>query len=226
MTNILLQNVSLYYPSNRKNISLRKKIINSAFGKNIKDNHIEALSNINLHLNEGIYGLYGANGSGKTTLLKILAKIYEPTFGNVNITGSVTSLINIHFGFTEELSGLENIELKLILSGVPYREINYLSKKIANDCGLEEYLNLPLRTYSSGMRFRLAFFIAKYLNSDILLMDEWIGTGDEKLRNIVDNIINEKISQSKITVIASHNLERLKKICVKIFYLENGKILS
>jgi len=226
MTNILLQNVSLYYPSNRKNISLRKKIINSAFGKNIKDNHIEALSNINLHLNEGIYGLYGANGSGKTTLLKILAKIYEPTFGNVNITGSVTSLINIHFGFTEELSGLENIELKLILSGVPYREINYLSKKIANDCGLEEYLNLPLRTYSSGMRFRLAFFIAKYLNSDILLMDEWIGTGDEKLRNIVDNIINEKISQSKITVIASHNLERLKKICLKIFYLENGKILS
>ena len=226
MTNILLQNVSLYYPSNRKNISLRKKIINSAFGKNIKDNHIEALSNINLHLNEGIYGLYGANGSGKTTLLKILAKIYEPTFGNVNITGSVTSLINIHFGFTEELSGLENIELKLILSGVPYREINDLSKKIANDCGLEEYLNLPLRTYSSGMRFRLAFFIAKYLNSDILLMDEWIGTGDEKLRNIVDNIINEKISQSKITVIASHNLERLKKICVKIFYLENGIILS
>lgn len=226
MINILLQNLSLHYPSNRRNISLRKKIINSAFGKNIKDNHIEALSNINLHLNEGIYGLYGANGSGKTTLLKILAKIYEPTFGNVNITGSVTSLINIHFGFTEELSGLENIELKLILSGVPYREINDLSKKIANDCGLEEYLNLPLRTYSSGMRFRLAFFIAKYLNSDILLMDEWIGTGDEKLRNIVDNIINEKISQSKITVIASHNLERLKKICVKIFYLENGKILS
>lgn len=226
MTNILLQNVSLYYPSNRKNISLRKKIINSAFGKNIKDNHIEALSNINLHLNEGIYGLYGANGSGKTTLLKILAKIYEPTFGNVNITGSVTSLINIHFGFTEELSGLENIEFKLMLSEVPYAEISDLSKKIANDCGLKEYLKLPLRTYSSGMRFRLAFFIAKYSNSDILLMDEWIGTGDEKLRNIVDNIINEKISQSKITVIASHNLERLKKICVKIFYLENGKILS
>lgn len=226
MTNILLKNVSLNYPSNRKNISLRKEIINSAFGKNIKDNHIEALSDINLQLNEGIYGLYGPNGSGKTSLLKILAQIYEPTFGNVNITGSVTSLINIHFGFTEELSGLENIELKLILSGVPYREINNLSKKIANDCGLEEYLNLPLRTYSSGMRFRLALFIAKYLNSDILLMDEWIGTGDEKLRNIVDNIINEKISQSKITVIASHNIERLKKICVKIFYLENGKILS
>jgi ABC-type polysaccharide/polyol phosphate transport system ATPase subunit len=100
-----------------------------------------------------------------------------------------------------------------------------LSKKIADDCGLEEYLKLPLRTYSSGMRFRLAFFIAKYLNSDILLMDEWIGTGDEKLRDIVDNVINEKISKSKITIIASHNLEKLKKICTKIFYLENGVIL-
>jgi lipopolysaccharide transport system ATP-binding protein len=226
MTSILLQNVSLYYPSNWKNISLRKKIINSAFGINIKDNHIEALSNINLQLNEGIYGLYGPNGSGKTSLLKILAKVYEPSIGNINIDGSITSLINIHFGFTEELSGLENIELKLILSEVPYTEINNLLKKISNDCGLEEYLQLPLRTYSSGMRFRLAFFIAKYLNSDILLMDEWFGTGDEKLRNIVDNIVNEKILKSKITIIASHNLERLKKICAKIFYLENGRILS
>ena len=224
MINILLENVSLYYPSNTRNISLRKKIINSTFGKNIKDNHIEALSNINLQLNQGIYGLYGENGSGKTSLLKIVAKIYEPTIGNVSITGTVTSLINIHFGFTEELTGLENIELKLILSEVPYKDIKNLSKKIADDCDLEEYLKLPLKTYSSGMRFRLAFFIAKYLNSDILLMDEWIGTGDEKLRDIVDNIINEKISKSKITIIASHNLERLKKICTKIFYLENGRL--
>jgi ABC-type polysaccharide/polyol phosphate transport system ATPase subunit len=224
MSNILLQNVSLHYPSNRKNISLRKKIINSAFGKNLKDNHIEALSDINLQLNEGIYGLYGPNGSGKTSLLKILAQIYEPTIGSVNVAGSITSLINIHFGFNEELSGLENIEFKLMLSEVPYAEISDLSKKIANDCGLKEYLKLPLRTYSSGMRFRLAFFIAKYSNSDILLMDEWIGTGDERLRDIVDNIINEKISKSKITIIASHNLERLKKICTKIFYLENGRI--
>ena len=224
MINILLENVSLYYPSNTRNISLRKKIINSTFGKNIKDNHIEALSNINLQLNEGIYGLYGENGSGKTSLLKILAKIYEPTIGNVNINGTVASLINIHFGFNEELTGLENIELKLVLSEVPYKDIKNLSKEIADDCDLEGYLQLPLRTYSSGMRFRLAFFIAKYLNSDILLMDEWIGTGDEKLRDIVDNIINQKISKSKITIIASHNLERLKKICTKIFYLKNGRI--
>jgi len=224
MINILLENVSLYYPSNTRNISLRKEIINSTFGKNIKNNHIEALSNINLQLNEGIYGLYGENGSGKTSLLKILAKIYEPTIGNVNINGTVASLINIHFGFTEELTGLENIELKLVLSEVPYKDMKSLSKEIADDCDLEEYLQLPLRTYSSGMRFRLAFFIAKHLNSDILLMDEWIGTGDEKLRDIVDNIINEKISKSKITIIASHNLERLKKICTKIFYLKNGRI--
>lgn len=225
MTNILLENVSLYYPSNTRNISLRKKIINSTFGKNIKDNHIEALSNIDLQLNEGIYGLYGENGSGKTSLLKIVAKIYEPTIGNVSITGTVASLINIHFGFNEELTGLENIELKLVLSEVPYKDIKNLSKEIADDCDLDEYLQLPLRTYSSGMRFRLAFFIAKYLNSDILLMDEWIGTGDEKLRDMVDNIIKQKISKSKITIIASHNLEKLNSICSKIFYLENGKIL-
>ena len=137
MINILLENVSLYYPSNTRNISLRKKIISSTFGKNIKDNHIEALSNINLQLNEGIYGLYGENGSGKTSLLKILAKIYEPTIGNVSINGTVASLINIHFGFNEELTGLENIELKLVLSEVPYKYIKNLSKEIADDCDME-----------------------------------------------------------------------------------------
>ena len=161
MINILLENVSLYYPSNNRNVSLRKKIINSTFGQNIQDNHIVALSNINLQLNQGIYGLYGGNGSGKTSLLKILAKIYEPTTGNITINGTVASLINIHFGFNDELTGLENIELKLILSEVPYEDIKNLSKKIVDDCDLEEYLKLPLRTYSSGMKFRLAFFYCK-----------------------------------------------------------------
>jgi ABC-type polysaccharide/polyol phosphate transport system ATPase subunit len=225
MTNILLRNVSLHYPIKNKNISLRKKIIQNIFEKNIKEDHIEAISDINLDIKNGIYGLYGPNGSGKTSLLKILARIFEPTIGTVSINGSISSLINIHFGLNEDLSGLENIELKLLLQKIPENERKNLSKNIINDTSLGYYLQLPLKTYSSGMKFRLAFFIAKYFKSDILLMDEWIATADEKLREEVDRIINKKILSSDITVIASHNLERLKKICNKIFYMENGKII-
>ena len=225
MTNILLQNVSLHYPIKSNNASLRKKFIQNIFEKNIKENYIEALSEINLDIKNGIYGLYGPNGSGKTSLLKILARIFEPTIGIININGSISSLINIHFGLNEELSGLENIELKLLLQRVSENEIKDLSEKIINDTNLGYYLQLPLKTYSSGMKFRLAFFIAKYFKSDILLMDEWIATADEKLREEIDRIINKKILNSDITIIASHNIERLKKICNKIFYMENGKII-
>ena len=225
MTNILLQNVSLHYPIKSNNASLRKKFIQNIFEKNIKENYIEALSEINLDIKNGIYGLYGPNGSGKTSLLKILARIFEPTIGIININGSISSLINIHFGLNEELSGLENIELKLLLQRVSENEIKDLSEKIISDTNLGYYLQLPLKTYSSGMKFRLAFFIAKYFKSDILLMDEWIATADEKLREEIDRIINKKILNSDITIIASHNIERLKKICNKIFYMENGKII-
>jgi lipopolysaccharide transport system ATP-binding protein len=223
MTNIILQNVSLHYPT--KNTSFRKKIIQSSFEKNIKDGYIEALSNINLNITNGIYGLYGPNGAGKTSLLKILGKIFEPTVGSAFIQGSISSLINIHFGLNEELTGYENIILKLMFQRIHKKEIKILSQKIINDTKLGHYLKLPLKTYSSGMKFRLAFFIIKYFRSDILLMDEWIATADSKLREEVDEIINKKILNTKITIIASHNLERLKKICTNIFYIENGKIL-
>ena len=225
MTHIILQNVHLNYPIRANRNSLRKELIKSTFGKNIKDNYVEALSKINLEIYEGVYGLYGPNGSGKTTLLKIFARIFEPTSGNVNISGSISSLINIHFGFNEELTGLENIIAKLIIQKNSKNKIKDLSKKISQDTQLDNYLDLPLKTYSSGMKFRLAFFISKYLESDILLMDEWIAVGDQALRDTVDNIIKDKISKSKITVIASHNLDRLKKVCNKIIYLEDGKII-
>jgi lipopolysaccharide transport system ATP-binding protein len=225
MTHIILQNVQLNYPLRANRNSLRKELIKSTFGKNIKVNYVEALTNINLEIYEGVYGLYGPNGSGKTTLLKIFSKIFEPSSGNVNISGSISSLINIHFGFNEELTGIENIITKLIIQKTPKSKIKDLSVKISQDTQLDNYLDLPLKTYSSGMKFRLAFFISKYLESDILLMDEWIAVGDQALRDTVDNIIKDKISKSKITVIASHNLDRLKKVCNKIIYLEDGKII-
>ena len=221
---IVLENVFLNYPISDKNLSLRRNILKGIFGSNIKKNNIEALKKINLKLDKGVFGLYGENGTGKTSLLKIIAGIYQPTSGNIEISGSISSMININFGFNPDLTGIENIELRLIVEGINKNHRKGLVERIKTETELGEYLNLPIKTYSSGMKFRLAFFTSINVQSDILLLDEWIGTADQNLREKVDKLILERIAKSKITLIASHNLDRLKKICNNIIYFEKGEI--
>ena len=223
---ITLEDVFLNYPISDKNLSLRRDIIKGIFGSNIKKDYIEALKKINLKLDKGVYGLYGENGTGKTSLLKVVAGIYQPSSGKIEINGSVCSMINISFGFNPELTGIENIELRLIVEGVKKDYRKNLINTIKTETELGEYLYLPIKTYSTGMKFRLAFFTSLFIESDILLLDEWIGTADQKLRDKVDKLILERITKSKITLIASHNLDRLKKICNKIIYFEKGEILN
>ena len=221
---IVLENVFLNYPISDKNLSLRRNLINGIFGSNIKKNYIEGIKKINLKLDSGVYGLYGENGSGKTTLLKIIAGILPPSSGKVEILGSIGSMININFGFNPELTGVENIKLRLIVEGIRKNKRKNLMIIIEKETELGDYLYLPIKTYSSGMKFRLAFFTSLYIESDILLLDEWIATADQKLRDKVDKLILDRIAKSKITFIASHNLDRLKKICNKIIFLEKGEI--
>ena len=221
---ITLENVFLNYPISDKNLSLRRNIIKGIFDSNIKKDYIEALKKINLKLDKGVFGLYGENGAGKTSLLKVIAGIYQPSSGKIEINGSVSSMINISFGFNPELSGIENIELRLIVEGIKKDHRKNLINTIKTETKLGEYLYLPIKTYSTGMRFRLAFFTSLFIESDILLLDEWIGTADQKLRDKVDKLILERIAKSKITLIASHNLDRLKKICNNIIYFEKGEI--
>ena len=221
---ITLENVSLNYPISNKNLSLRRSIVNGIFGSNIKNSYIEALRNINLKFDNGIYGLSGANGSGKTSLLKLVAGIFQPSSGKIEISGSISSMIDINFGFNPELTGVENIEFRLIVEGIKKNQRNNLLDKIKNETELGEYLYLQIKTYSTGMRFRLAFFTSLHIESDILLLDEWIGVADQNLRDKVDKLIYERITKSKITLIASHNSERLKRICNKIISFEKGEI--
>ena len=221
---IILENVSLNYPISNKNLSLRRNIVSGIFGSNIKNDYIEALKKINLRFDNGVYGLFGANGSGKTSLLKLVAGIYEPTFGNIEVSGSISSMIDINFGFNPELSGVDNIEFRLIVEGIKKDKRENMLNTIKTETELGEYLYLPIKTYSTGMRFRLAFFTSLYIESDILLLDEWIGVADQKLRDKVDKLVQKRITKSKVTLIASHNLERMQKICNKIIYFEKGEI--
>ena len=221
---ITLENVYLNYPIANKNLSLRKNIVSGIFGSNVKNDYIEALKEINLKFENGVYGLSGSNGSGKTSLLKLVAGIYPPSSGKIEVSGSISSMIDIKFGFNSELTGVENIEFRLIVEGIKKDQRKKLLNKIEIETELGEYLYLPIKTYSTGMRFRLAFFTSLYIESDILLLDEWIGVADQNLRDKVDKLIYERITKSKITLIASHNLERLNRICNKIISFEKGEI--
>ena len=221
---IILKNVCLNYPISNKNLSLRKNMVSGIFGSNVKNDYIEALKEINLEFDNGVYGLSGANGSGKTSLLKLVAGIYQPSSGNIEVSGSISSMIDINFGFNQELTGVDNIEFRLIVEGIKKNQRENMINKIKDMTELGEYLYLPIKTYSTGMRFRLAFFTSLYIESDILLLDEWIGVADQKLREKVDKLILERIAKSKVTLIASHNLERMQKICNKIIFFEKGEI--
>ena len=223
---ITLENVCLNYPISNKNLSLRKNIVSGIFGSNVRHDYIEALKEINLKFENGVYGLSGSNGSGKTSLLKLVAGIYPPSSGKIEVSGSISSMIDINFGFNPELTGVENIEFRLIVEGIKKHQRESMIEKIKHETELGEYLYLPIKTYSTGMRFRLAFFTSLYIESDILLLDEWIGVADQKLRDKVDKLIFERIAKSKVTLIASHNLERMQKICNKIVFFEKGEILK
>ena len=223
---IILENVNLYYPISNKNLSLRKNIISGIFGSNVRNDYIEALKKINLKIDKGVYGISGANGSGKTSLLKLVAGIFQPTSGRIKVSGSISSMIDINFGFNPELTGIENIEFRLIVEEIKKNQREAMMEKIKKETELGEYLYLPIKTYSTGMRFRLAFFTSLYIESDILLLDEWIGVADQKLRDKVDKLVQKRIAKSKVTLIASHNLERMQKICNRIIYFEKGEILK
>ena len=223
---IILENVCLNYPISNKNLSIRKNIVSGIFGSNVRNDYIEGLKEINLKFENGVYGLSGSNGSGKTSLLKLVAGIYPPSSGKIEVSGSISSMIDINFGFNPELTGVENIEFRLIVEGIKKHQRESMIEKIKHETELGEYLYLPIKTYSTGMRFRLAFFTSLYIESDILLLDEWIGVADQKLRDKVDKLIFERIAKSKVTLIASHNLERMQKICNKIVFFEKGEILK
>jgi lipopolysaccharide transport system ATP-binding protein len=231
MANLSLKNASVVLPIfNSSARSLTNKIVSAATGGVLtaqKGGHlsIEALKNINLEIVAGDrIGIVGHNGSGKSTLLRLLSGVYEPSSGTIKRSGSVSSLVDISLGINGENTGRENIYLRGKLMGLSKKEIARKIDEIIEFSELGEYINLPVRIYSSGMLLRLAFAVSTSITADILIMDEWLSVGDgafaerssQRLRNLVD--------ESEILVIASHTRELLEETCNKIVWLEHGLI--
>lgn len=230
---IIAKNVGVQFPVfNSSHRSLKNSLLNATTGGRVaKDsrNHVvvRALENINLELVEGDrIGLVGHNGSGKTTLLRVLSGVYAPTLGKLTTKGSIATLLDIGLGMDGEATGFENIRIRGVLMGLTLEQIEERIDEIAEFSGLGEYLNMPMRTYSSGMIVRLGFAVSTSIHADIVLMDEWLSVGDADFQIKATARLNEMVDKASILVIASHSMDLVKQTCTKILRMEHGKIVE
>lgn len=230
MSYISFNNVGVEFPIyNASSRSLKKNVLKTVtggiIGKNAKDKKVvTALSSISLELKKGDrLAFLGNNGAGKTTLLRVFAGIYHPTQGSVKIKGKVTPMFDVGLGIDPEATGYENIFIRGIYLGLTKKEINSMIDEIAKFTELGEFLNMPVYTYSTGMNIRLAFAVSTCVTPEILLMDEWIGAGDADFIHKASARLEKMVKGSNILVLASHNMELLKKWCNTALWLEHGK---
>jgi lipopolysaccharide transport system ATP-binding protein len=169
-------------------------------------------------------GLSGHNGSGKSTLLRVLAGVYEPVAGTITVRGQVASMLSITIGMDNEATGFENIYIRGAIMGLTRKQITPLIDEIAEFSELGDYLEMPIRTYSSGMYMRLAFAVSTSIPADIILMDEWLSVGDASFAEKAQERLERMLKQARILVLASHNEELLHRSCNKILRLNHGSI--
>ena len=169
-------------------------------------------------------GLIGHNGAGKTTLLRALSGIYEPLSGELIVEGSTATLLDLNLGIDPDATGYDNIILRGIIAGLHPREIRRRLPEIAEFTGLGDYLEMPLRTYSSGMRLRLAFAVSTSIEADVLLMDEWLSVGDESFSEKAAARLDELVNRSPILVLATHSYSLVRLVCNRVFRLEHGNL--
>ncbi len=195
-------------------------------GKNISSKKFWALKDVSFNLEQGnILGVIGRNGAGKSTLLKILSRITPPTSGRAIIDGRISSLLEVGTGFHPELSGRENVYLNGTLLGMKKSEINSKMEQIVDFAEVSEFLDMPVKQYSSGMKVRLAFSVAAHLQAEILIVDEVLAVGDAAFQQKCMGKMNEVAHQSgKTILLVSHNMSAVKNLCNRAILLKDGSV--
>ncbi len=208
---------------NLKKVNLKQNIFN---WKRMKADTFTAVKGISFNVREGeILGMIGKNGSGKSTTLNALAGIFSPDSGSIDLHGHSISLLSIGVGFQKELTGRENIYLSGMLLGFTKAQIEEKEQEIVDFAGLEDFIDMPVRTYSSGMYSKLAFSITAILETDIMLIDEVLSVGDQRFKKKSFRKMKKLISDDNRTVvIVSHNLSTLQELCNTIIWLDDGEI--
>lgn len=209
----------------RKKISLKELFLNLYKGIP-RYNELWALKEINLDVPKGqALGVIGKNGSGKTTLLKLICRVTEPTRGFIKVNGKIAALLELNTGFQDDLTGRENIYLNGSILGMPKKEIQKNINSIIDFADIWEFIDTPVRTYSTGMYLRLGFAIAAQLTLDILLIDEMLTVGDLAFQKKCFEKIQKFKEAGKTIVFISHNLSIIKQLCERVILMDKGSIV-
>ena len=230
MAHIIFEHVNIDFPIyNAKNRSLKNTVMQAATGGKVsfgaEGTVIRSLEDVSFEIHEGErVGLIGHNGAGKSTLLRALSNVYAPTAGRAEIVGEIGSLVDIGLGIDGEATGRENIFIRGALLGLKRKEIEERFDEIVEFSELGEFINMPVRTYSSGMHLRLAFAVATIIRPEILLMDEWLSVGDAAFNAKAERRLSDLVQSSRILVIASHSRELIEKTCNRAMWFEHGRL--
>lgn len=230
MVHVQLDNVSVDFPIySGASRSLKNSLVHVGTGGRVATDArsrkvVNALRDVSISLREGErVGLIGGNGAGKTTLLRVMAGVYEPTKGVCTSLGNVVPLFGGALGMDPELPGYENIIMRGQILGLSRKEILRRIDDIVEFTELEHFLYLPVRTYSAGMRVRLAFAITTSVDADILLLDEGVGAGDESFTYKARHRLDSFIARAGILVLASHSSALMRRFCDKALWMDHGE---
>jgi ABC-type polysaccharide/polyol phosphate transport system ATPase subunit len=207
-----------------KRDTLKENLIHILRKRSYENFH--ALEDVSFEVNKGEFiGIVGKNGSGKSTLLKIIGGIYKANEGDVKVSGSIAPFLELGIGFQPELTARENIIINATLMGLNRKQITERFQEIVDFAEIENFLDLKIKNYSSGMRARLAFAIAKEADADIYLCDEVLAVGDEAFQQKCIEVFKELKRKGKTIVLVSHNSDQIKALCTRAVLLDEGRIV-
>jgi ABC-type polysaccharide/polyol phosphate transport system ATPase subunit len=228
-SSIKIQNASVSFKVYKnKNLSLKDFFSrNSTNSKLEKDDHFDALNDISLKINPGErVGIIGKNGAGKSTLLKLICGIYPPSSGDVAISGTVASLIELGAGFHQEFTGRENLYLNGAILGMAEKQIQLIEEEAIQFSELQSFIDTPIKYYSSGMYMRLAFSLATALHPDILILDEIFAAGDIGFVEKARARMNKMVEDANIFLMVSHDMDLTNELSNRVIWIDGGKIME
>lgn len=221
---ISVQGLSLQYKTRMQNKTFQSSLRAST---RKKPRTVDALSSIDLEVKTGtVLGVIGTNGAGKSTLMRCISGIVPPTQGKVYVRGEVSTLLSLGVGFNANLTGRENVMLGGLAAGLSREQIEARFEDICEFAGLGDFIDFPMRTYSSGMYGRLAFAVSTSLDPDILIIDEALSTGDARFKEKSGKRIKELCEQSSTMIIVSHSLATIQELCSEVAWLDQGSLAA
>ena len=221
---ITVDNVTMRFRINNEKVDSVKEYLIRIVKRSLTYRTFNALENISVSIAKGeVFGIIGLNGSGKSTLLKIICGIYKPTKGRAKANGTISPLIELGAGFEDELTARENIFLNGSILGYSKKFMQGVFDEIVEFSELQEFIDVPIKNFSSGMRARLGFAIATVIKPDILIIDEILAVGDFKFQEKSEKRIIELFDGDTTVILVSHSLTQIERLCTRVLWLQDGK---